>query len=118
MSLTKFGLDVKKIVENLIKQTNDDQIKWTGAHMITSDRVCEWRAELPEDKLHYVSYVGLRIMAVFHCLTLVIKDEVISRNQKLLSGLLKAIKNQDKRLYDDPRIQHVIAIAKKFENPE
>jgi len=114
----KLGLDVRKIVGNLISQTNEDQVKWIAAHMLMSDRLCNWSIKPPENDSRYVYRVELRIMAVFHFLALDIESKIISRNQKLLSGLLNAIKNQDKRLYDDPRTQRAIATAKKFENPK
>ena len=123
----RFSLDVRKIVDNLIKQTNNDVLKWTTMSRYSDYySMCGWRIVFPlNSSPQYTASVELKIFPIFHSLKLTIGNETFSRNQKLLSGLRKAIKAQERRLYsvaassiERAEIQRILATAKKFENPE
>ncbi|MDP2930332.1 MAG: hypothetical protein Q8N56_01860, partial [bacterium] len=64
MSIKKFGLDVKKIVDNLIKQTHEDKLKWQGLSVNDSRRIRMWRIEHPDQGSYGVSLVRLESIAV------------------------------------------------------
>ena len=116
MKLEKLGLKIERVVRGLIQKTNEDKVKWIKVTPIDSDRICGWDVKRPDDKNGCdFGRIELERMAMFGFLNLKLERETVSRDQKLLRGLVRAIRAQEMRLDLEPRLQNVAAVAKKLE---